>query len=387
MKRGKVDLTLALFLFLLLVIGTIMVFSASSIMAINRYHSLTYFFRKQLVWSLLSLLLLVGFSKFDYRILQKPPLPFILLASAFALLAGLYGFGLRINGARRWYSLGLFNFQPSEFAKWAIIIYFAHYISGSKRNIRNFKEHFLPLILILAGMMVLIMFQPDLSTALMLGIICLSLMYVGGAKMKHLTAISLPLLPAVIFLLTRRSYQAGRISSWIKGLHDPMQAGYQIRQSLIGLGRGGWFGNGLGQSKQKFFFLPDSHTDFIFSILGEEFGFIGATLVLLIFLFILYRGIYIARKSPDNFGKFLALGITLSIVLYAFINVAVVSMLVPATGLPMPFVSYGGSNLIFLGFSGGLLLSISRHSRQSKPNWSERSERTERLYHTVITTD
>jgi cell division protein FtsW len=168
-----------------------------------------------------------------------------------------------------------------------------------------------------------------------------------------------------------------------------MQSAYQIKQSLIGLGRGGIFGQGLGQSKQKFFFLPDSHTDFVFSILGEEFGFIGTSLVLILFLIIFYRGIRLAFRAPDAFGKFLAVGITVNVVLIAFVNASVVSMLLPATGLPMPFLSYGGSNLLFLGVSIGILLNISRQTegRSSATNWTEFSQKREQLFQTVITAE
>ena len=229
------------------------------------------------------------------------------------------------------------------------------------------------------------MMQPDLSTSLMIGVICVSLIYIGGAKIMHLGAMALLMIPVVIFMM---SYQLQRITSWWQALDDPLKAPYQVLQSLIGLGRGGLFGYGLGQSKQKFFFLPDSHTDFIFSILGEETGFIGTSLVLILFMFILARGLLIARNTPDNFGKFLAIGITLSIVLYAFVNAAVVSMLAPATGLPMPFISYGGSNIVFLGLSSGILLSISRGVQEAPAaNWEEYKKNKKQLLTRVISAD
>ncbi len=319
MRRGKVDFPLAIMLIILLISGMVIVFSASSIMANSKYGSLTYFFVKQMIWGIISLILMIVVSRFNYQILKKPPFPFILITLAFVLLAGLFFFGVKINGARRWYNLGLFNFQPSEYAKWALIVYFSYYLSSSKKNIQNLKKHLIPLISILAGIIVLIMLQPDLSTSLMLGVICVSLLFIGGAKKWHIAGMGLMMVPAVTLMM---SYQFHRIKSWLRAIADPLGADYQLRQSLIGLGRGGWFGNGLGQSKQKFFFLPDSHTDFAFSIFGEEAGFIGTTIVLILFLFILYRGIAISQKCPDLFGKFLAVGITLSIVLYAFINAA-----------------------------------------------------------------
>ena len=224
----------------------------------------------------------------------------------------------------------------------------------------------MPAMIMLISVLLLIMMQPDLSTALMIGLICFSILFVSQVKMIHITALGLPLIPATIYL-TVNGYQSKRIINWIEGWQNPLAANYQVRQSLIGLGRGGYFGQGLGQGKQKFLFLPDSHTDFIFSIIGEEFGFIGTTLIMVLFLVILFRG--------------------LNIVFYALINAAVVSRLLPATGLPMPFISYGGSNLLFLGISIGILLSISRKSSpmDMSANWNEIRNKREQLFSRVIT--
>jgi len=243
------------------------------------------------------------------------------------------------------------------------------------------------LLLVLATVMAFVMIQPDLSTSLMLSMLAGSMLLISPVKLKHLGGLLLSLVPVVMIVLSRSGYQMRRVTEWLAGLHNPLNAGYQIKQSLIGLGQGGWFGQGLAQSKQKFFFLPDSHTDFIFSILGEEVGFLGATIVLVLFLFILYRGLHIARKVSDPFGKFLAIGITLEVVLYAFINAGVVSMLFPATGLPMPFISYGGSHLLFLGISIGILLNISRHAQSVKTNWNSFENKREQLYKTILMVD
>jgi len=385
MKRGRVDFTLSIILVLMLISGMVIVFSASSIMAESRYGSLTYFFVKQMIWGVISLAMMIAASRFNYQLLKKPPFPFILIIAAYVLLAGLFFFGTKINGAIRWYKIGPFSFQPSEYAKWALIVYFSYYLASPNKNIRNLKTHLMPLISILGGIVVLIMLQPDLSTSIMLVLICVSLLFIGGARKRHIAGMSLMTAPAVTLMM---NYQFHRIESWWRAIKDPLAADYQLRQSLIGLGRGGWFGNGLGQSKQKFFFLPDSHTDFVFSIFGEEAGFIGTTIVLLLFLVILYRGIIISKKCPDNFGKFLAAGITFSIVYYGFINAAVVSMVVPTTGLPMPFISYGGSNLLFLGISAGLLLGISRSADSAgRANWGSYKERQAEMSTAYITAD
>jgi len=329
-------------------------------MANSNFGSLTYFFRKQILWGFLALLVMIIFSKINYRKLKQHRFPLLLVVSAILLLAGLPIFGTTIKGATRWYHLGFFNFQPSEFAKLALIIYFAHFLSTRQDKIRNFKNGLLPLLIVLMLTLVLVLIQPDLSTTLMTVLITGAMLLLSRARLRHILGMLLPVFPFVIYIMTTNNYQTKRISDWLVAWDNPLKAGYQIKQSLIGLGRGGWFGHGLGQSKQKFFFLPDSHTDFIFSVIGEEFGYIGTTLILILFLVIFFRGLRLATKAPDLFGRYLAVGITLNIVLFAFINAAVVSMLLPATGLPMPFISYGGSNLLFLGMSVGILLNISR---------------------------
>jgi len=388
MTRGKVDYILAIAATFLLLTGLIMVFSASSMVANTNFGSLTYFFRKQILWGLLAFLMMLVFSKINYHKLKDNYKPLILVLLAILLLAGLFLFGIRVNGAKRWYHLGLMNFQPSELARLALIIYFAQALSSAKKDLTKFKEGILPLFAILSIVLVLIMLQPDLSTALMIGLTTLAMLFVSNVKLRHLAFLISAAVPFVVYKLFN-SYQWKRIADWINAWEDPLAASYQVKQSLIGLGRGGYWGEGLAQGKQKFLFLPDSHTDFIFAIIGEEFGFIGTSLILLIFLIILLRGLKVVRNTSDAFGKFLAFGITINIVFYAFINAGVVSMLLPATGLPMPFISYGGSNLLFLGISMGILLSISRNmtAHEQSANWSDFKSRREQLYNRVITMD
>ena len=360
MGKNKVDYLLAGSVTALFLIGLIMVFSASSIMADSNFGSLTYFFRKQIIWGVVALMVMIAFSKINYRKLKQNKFPLILIVTAVLLLAGLPFFGTTIKGAARWYHLGFFNFQPSEFAKLALIVYFAYFLSTRQERIRDLKKGLLPLLVVLSVVLFLIVIQPDLSTTLMTMLVTGSMLLLSRVRLRHILAITMPVVPMAIYVMSANSYQTKRIKDWMAAWDNPFNAAYQIKQSLIGLGRGGWFGHGLGQSKQKFFFLPDSHTDFIFSIIGEEFGYIGASLILILFLIIFFRGLRLAVKAPDLFGRYLAIGITLNIVLFAFINAAVVSMLLPATGLPMPFISYGGSNLLFLGISVGILLNISR---------------------------
>ena len=387
MKSGKVDIWLSASIIILLLIGLLMVFSASSMVAETRHGSMLYYFNKQLLWVFISILMLLGISKFDYRKLKKKDIPIILIGISLLMLTLLFVFGTRINHSVRWYSVGgFFSFQPSEFAKLSLIIYFAYYLSSRGKKLENFKEGLLPLMIVLGLVVGLIFLQPDLSTSLTIVLITGSMLFISQAKLKHLLAIALSVVPVVVLMMTINPYQRGRFTHWLQSFGDPLGATYQIRQSLIGLGQGGWFGAGIAQSKQKFAFTPELHTDFIFSIIGEEFGFIGATIVLLLFLIILIRGMRVAMKTRDPFAKFLAAGITLNIIFYAFINISVASMLLPATGLPMPFISYGGSHLLFLGVSAGLLLNISRTVSASdvRNNWEEFKENRERLYHTLV---
>jgi cell division protein FtsW len=382
MNNSKIDLVIATCIILLIMFGLIMVFSASSMLANSVHGDLTHFLRKQVLWAAITVALIISFSKIDYRILKKNGNPVLLLFVSIVLLAGLFFFGKEINGARRWYSMGIVNFQPSELARIALIIYLAFTLSQKGEQIRKFREGLLTIIMLIVIVAALIFFQPDLSTSLMIVLVSVSMLFLAGARMMHLLAMGLPAIPLAVFIMQTKNYQWERIIIWLKSLFDPMAAFYQIRQSMIGLGRGGWAGVGIGESKQKFFFLPDSHTDFIFSIIGEEFGFIGTSAVLFVFLIILYRGLRLARITRDPFGQLLAAGITLNIALYALINTAVVTNMVPATGLPMPFISYGGSHLVFLGIGAGILLNISRQA--GGENWDNFKAKRERLASTFV---
>jgi len=298
-------------------------------------------------------------------------------------------FGRNIKGATRWYNLGFMSFQPSEVAKIAIIIFLAQKLSQKDIDKLDFKSFLLPIYILLGSVLLLVLVQPDLSTTLMISGIAVLMLFVSRVKQSYLLYTSLSFLPFALFMMGRNNYQVLRIKNWLTSLLDPMLAAHQVKQSIIGIGRGGIVGIGMGESKQKLFFLPDSHTDFIFSIIGEEFGFIGASIILALFMVILVRGLRIARKAPDGFAQFLAIGVTLNIILYAFTNVAVVTNLFPATGLPMPFVSYGGSHLMFMGISVGLLLNISRHVRHINPEsgWDDFQTQRSKLSSAIFEVD
>ncbi len=389
MNYGRIDRGLVIPVVILLLLGTIMVFSASSMMANHNFGSLFYFFYKQLIWGVLAVGLMILFSFIDYKKFRSVRFRIFSVTTTLVLLAGLFVFGKTTNQATRWYDFGIVNFQPSEMARIVLIIYFAGILSSRANKLHDFKNTlFMPMI-VLVSTLVLIMAEPDLSTTLMIGTVVGVMMFVSRVKLMHIIAMILPIIPAIVIVMKLKPYQWSRIVSWYNTFNHPLDAPYQILQSLIGLGRGGFTGQGPGDSKQKYMFLPDSHTDFIFSIIGEEIGFIGTTVILAFFLFFLFRGFRLAGKVTDGFGKFLVIGITCNIVLYAFINAAVVTHLLPATGLPMPFISYGGSNLIFLGISTGILLNISRHSYSegATGNWTNFGDRRNEICSTLLPTD
>jgi cell division protein FtsW len=382
--KPSYDRVLAVSVLFLIIIGLLMVFSASSMVGNYKYGSMIFFFGKQITFVVLSLFVMGISTRFNYQKLSKNRWPLFLILFSIILLAGLFVFGYEVNNALRWYNFFGIRFQPSEFAKLALIIYTAHFLSSRNEKLGELVSGILPLLLVIASLFILIMFQPDLSSAMVTGVIIASMMFISRMKFKHILGILASLIPFVIYLLKTKGYQISRVKAWLKAWENPADAEYQIRQSLIGLGQGGFIGQGIGNSKQKFSFLPESHTDFIFSIVGEEFGFIGTSIILTLFLLIFIRGIRIANQTANPFGKFLAVGLTLNIVVFAFINVAVVTMLVPVTGLSMPFLSYGGSNLIFMGLSVGILQSIVRQNNTVDQNWDNYPQKRELLYHNLV---
>ncbi len=365
-SRQKNDVPLVAAVTILLTIGLIMVFSASAVMAQEKYGSLLYYSQRQIIWGFLCILTIFIFSRIKYTNYCKKNIPLTGIITSIILLLGLFIWGDVVNGARRWYNLGFASFQPSEMVKIAVIVYFADIFSRKGEILRNWKKGLLPHIIIYSLVALPILFQPDLGTVVMISLVLSTMTFLSNIRLKHVLAGAILFVPAMIIKLQSGGYQISRIISWLENLSNPLGSGHQIKQSLIGLGNGGVLGSGIGASKQKFYFLPDSHTDFVFSILGEEAGFLGTSVVLILFMVILWRGISISKRAPSTFAQFLAVGLTMNLVLYGFINVAVVTMIVPTTGLPMPFLSYGGSSLMSVGLSVGILLNISRNSQQAQ---------------------
>ena len=364
MSKSKTDIWLIIAVTLLLITGIIMVFSASAWLAHEKYGSLLYYSRKQIIWGFVCIVALFVFSRINLKIFTTKGLPLVLVLVHILLLIGLFFWGAMVNGARRWYNLGLGSFQPSELVKIVLIIYFADIFSRKGELLHDWQKGLLPHVLLLALVLVPILLEPDLGTAVMIVLILSVMVLLSSVRAKHILAGVFLVMPLVFLKIRGSSYQLDRIYSWWENISNPLGSGYQVKQSLIGLGSGGLLGSGLGTSRQKFYFLPDSHTDFVFAIVGEEIGFIGTTLVLLLFLVILWRGISIAKRAENAFLQYCAIGATMSLVLYALINAAVVTMLIPTTGVPLPFLSYGGSSLLSAGIAVGILINISRNAGQ-----------------------
>ncbi len=351
---------------LLAVIGTVMLYSASSIWAYNHFDTGAYFLQKQLLRLILGFVAMVICMHLDFRYLKQWSTGIMITAIIF-LLATKISFIIRgIDGTARWINLGFITIQTSDLARLALIIYLSAYLTRKRQQLHDFYYGFIPAVVIMALVLALIILQPDFSTAAMLGVIGFTILFLGGAKISHIAATVAVAVTVMIPVMMLEPYRRARIFSFFDPTADVGGASYQIQQSLISLGNGGLLGLGLGNSMEKNLFLPTPHTDFIFSIIGEEIGFIGAFAVLTLFLFVFQRGIKIAKNCTDPFGMFLALGIAFSFVLYAFINAGVVTNLLPTTGLPMPLISYGGSGLVINLASIGILLNISLKKRPAK---------------------
>ena len=345
---------------ILICVGIVMIYSASSIYAWERYKDSFFFLKRHLSFLFIGVFLTFLFMSVDYRKLKKVARPLLILSILLLVLVLIPGIGREIAGARRWFRFKLISFQPSELANIAIIIYIADFIFRKDNYIRTFLHGFLPPMLILGLTALLILMQPDLGTALALGIVVFIMLFMAGVRLSYLLSVILASLPLFYILIFSVPYRRMRIMAFLNPWLDPKGSGFQIIQSQIALGSGGIFGVGLGQSRQKLFYLPAAHTDFIFSIIGEELGLLGTIGIILLFMIFIKQGLKIIKNSQDTFGYFLALGLVLMISFKAVINIGVSCGLLPTKGLPLPFISYGGSSFVFDMISVGILMNIAR---------------------------
>ncbi len=345
---------------ILICIGIVMIYSSTSIYALQIQKDSTYYLFRHLLFLSMGFVGMLAAMAVDYRQLQRYAKPLLILGVMLLVLVLVPGIGRESNGARRWFHIGTFNFQPSEFVKIVMLVYMADFLARKKKKIADFKEGFVPAMMVIGAVSLLILKQPDLGNAATIAVISLMLLFVAGARVRHLGAIICLALPVLYFLIARVPYRLARIMAFLDPWEDSQGIGFQLTQSQIALGSGGLLGVGLGQSKQKLFYLPAAHTDFILSIIGEELGLLGTLTVALLFGFFIWQGARIIKRTMDPFGYFLAVGVVMLIGLQAVVNVGVSIGALPTKGLPLPFISYGGSALIFNMIAVGLLLNVSR---------------------------
>jgi cell division protein FtsW len=358
------DKALLIIVSILLIFGLVMISSAGVIYSQTRFADEYYFFKHQLFFGVLpGSIALYFLSRLDYHFWKKVAVPLFFLAVIFLILVFVPGVGSRVYGASRWIQLGPFSFQPSEMAKLAMIVYLAAWLeSRGAARIKDVFEGMLPFLGIIGLIGFLIMKQPDTGTFGVIALTSFAIYFVSGARLSHLASMGGLGALALWILIKIEPYRFDRIMTFLDPGADPQGIGYQINQALLAVGSGGFFGVGLGHSRQKFNYLPEPVGDSIFAVIGEELGMLGGAILIVLFVALAMRGIKIAKNAPDMFGRLLATGITTWIVLQAFINISANIALVPLTGIPLPFISYGGTSLIFLMAAVGILLNISKHS-------------------------
>jgi len=377
-KHGKIDIPLLIVTLLIVAFGVVMVYSASMYSAYLHYGNPFFYMWKQIIGAIMGVAAMVALSFINYNTLQKLRYP--ILALSFILLGIIFipGVGVEHYGARRWLNLPFLSLQPSEISKFAIIIFTASYMAKHHKSMRKFK-YLIPVLIVGLATCALILLQPNMSIVICIGLLMLTMLFLGGARIKHFILMAIPLVGTVVTLILIEPYRMRRMMAFINPWASPLGEGFQLIQSLYSLGSGGLFGIGLFNSRQKYLFLPFSESDFILSIIGEELGLVGIVFLFLAYAIMIYRAIRIAQNASDRLGTYMASGIAAIIAIQVLVNVAVVTGSIPPTGLPLPFISAGGSSLlVFLG-SIGILQSISRHSHRSINALSIKTSKKPRL--------
>ncbi len=358
-KYRKVDPVLLGVILTLLLIGVIMTYSSSAVKGYLYYEDPYHYFKAELVWVALGLIAMTIALALDWRFLYKWAKPILYAALLLLILVKIPGIGKTVNGAQRWIGLGPLSIQPSEVIKLAMVLTMARFLSYDPYSIKSFRKGIIPSLALLGVVCALIMLQPDLGTTLVIAATIFFMLLAVGAKMWHMVGLGFAGVGLVVAAIIAAPYRMRRIFAFLDPWADPSGKGYQTIQSLLALGPGGLFGLGLGQSRQKFLYLPENHTDFIFAMIGEELGFIGASLVVLLFFIFIWRGFRAAINAPNTFLGLFAVGLTSLIGIQAMINMGVVTGVLPVTGITLPFLSYGGTSLLFTMVGAGLLLNIS----------------------------
>ncbi|MDQ0215242.1 cell division protein FtsW [Oikeobacillus pervagus] len=362
-KKSTPDFILIFLTLGLLAIGLIMVYSASAIWADYKFDDSFFFAKRQLFFAGVGVIAMFMIMNMEYWTWRSWAKVIMIICFCLLILVLIPGIGMVRNGSRSWIGVGAFSIQPSEFMKLAMIVFLAKYLSERQKYITSFKKGLLPTLGIVFSAFGIIMLQPDLGTGTVMVGTCIIMIFISGARISHFVGLGLIGVLGFVGLVISAPYRIKRITSFLDPWSDPLGSGFQIIQSLYAIGPGGLFGLGLGESRQKFFYLPEPQTDFIFAILAEELGFIGGSVVLLLFALLLWRGIRIALGAPDLYGSFLAVGIISMVAIQVMINIGVVTGLIPVTGITLPFLSYGGSSLTLMLMAMGVLLNVSRYSR------------------------
>ena len=361
MVRGKPDFWLMFFTFVLLGFGLVMVFSASYYEGWTEFNDSYYFFKRQMTWAGLGLVLFFTFANIPFTLYRRY-VGWILLACLILLVMVFVPFiGVEANGASRWIQIGPLTIQPSELTKLGMIIYTASIMTKKQPHLDNFARGLLPPLIVIGLVCFLIMIEPHYSATIIILASCMVVIFCAGARIRHLLLLGLVSVPVLIMVLYLADYRIERLEAAYDPWKDPNDTGYQIIQSLYAIGPGGLAGRGLGNGIQKLAYLPEAHTDFIFAIIAEELGFFGCLFLILLFVAVILRGIRASLIVPDPFGTLLGIGLVSSIAIQALLNLAVVTAILPVTGIPLPLISYGGSSLIINMASLGILLNISRY--------------------------
>lgn len=363
--RGEPAVLLTVSAGALVLLGLIMILSASSVSSFATYGSSFLFFNKQLLWAAVGLAGFIFFSRYDYRKFKNKGYLLLPVVGVLLLAVLIPGVGIVAGGSARWLGAGALAFQPSELAKLALVLFLADVFSRKQEStLQEISHTLLPFTPVVGGLALLVMMQPDMGTTLLLGSIGLGMLFTAGSPLRYVTPMALLGAGAATLAALSADYRRDRVLAFMDPWADPLNTGYHTIQSLIALGSGGWFGLGLGASRQKWSYIPNSHTDFIFAILGEEMGLLGTVTVLGLFAFIAYLGIRVARCARDRYGMLVASGITIWIAVQALVNIGAVTATMPVTGVPLPLVSFGGSSLVVSLIAMGILTNIARQGKK-----------------------
>jgi cell division protein FtsW len=353
------DIILLLVTLILVTVGTAMIYSSSSIIALERFKDGQYFLKKQILFVFLGLISMVLMTKIPYTQLRKWAYPGMLLSLLLLAILLIPNVGIKRGGATRWLNMGVFSFQVTEMVKISMVVFLAHLLARKAHQLKKFSKGVLIPIVITSVVILLVLLEPDFGTAAIIAAILILMLCIAGSRITHILLLMAAFIPVGVLLILYKGYRVARLTAFLDPWKDASNTGFQIIQSLLSFGSGGTFGVGIGDGMQKLFYLPEPHTDFILSILAEESGFIGVTIVIVMFAIFAYRGFMIALKAPDLFGTLLAVGLTMVITLESFINIAGVMGLIPLKGLVLPFLSYGGTAFIMSMTAVGILLNIS----------------------------